>query len=90
MREKLVIWGAGSTAMIVADIVRLRDQYEIVGFLDNVNLDRAQTEFCGATNSATKLTCMVRFGSNGFRLTYEKSKNLIAGHFVSVIRSTAE
>jgi sugar O-acyltransferase (sialic acid O-acetyltransferase NeuD family) len=35
--------------MIVADIVRLRDQYEIVGFLDNVNPERAQTEFWGAS-----------------------------------------
>src|ERR1700681_78292 len=49
MREKLEIWGAGSTAMIVADIIRLRDQYEIAGFLDNVNLERAQTRFCGAS-----------------------------------------
>ena len=48
MKEKLVIWGAGSTAMIVADIIRLRDQYEIFGFLDGVNPERAGTEFCGA------------------------------------------
>jgi acetyltransferase EpsM len=49
MREKLVIWGAGSTALIVADIIRLRDQYEISGFLDSINPERAQTEFCGAS-----------------------------------------
>jgi acetyltransferase EpsM len=49
MREKLVIWGAGSSALIVADIIRLRDQYEISGFLDSVNPERAQTEFCGAS-----------------------------------------
>jgi len=49
MREKLVIWGAGSTALIVADIIRLREQYEIAGFLDSVNPERAQTEFCGAS-----------------------------------------
>jgi len=34
--------------MIVADIVRLRDQYEIAGFLDSVHPERAGTEFCGA------------------------------------------
>ena len=43
-----MIWGAGSTALIVADIIRLRDQYEIFGFLDSVNPERAGTEFCGA------------------------------------------
>jgi sugar O-acyltransferase (sialic acid O-acetyltransferase NeuD family) len=48
VREKLVIWGAASQALIVADIIRLWDRYEIVGFLDSVNPERAQTEFCGA------------------------------------------
>jgi UDP-N-acetylbacillosamine N-acetyltransferase len=49
MREKLVIWGAASTALIVADMIRLRDQYEISGFLDSVNPERAQTKFCAAS-----------------------------------------
>ncbi len=49
MKEKLVIWGAGSHALVVADIIRLRDQFEIAGFLDNVNPERARTEFCGAS-----------------------------------------
>jgi sugar O-acyltransferase (sialic acid O-acetyltransferase NeuD family) len=49
MREKLVIWGAGSQALIVADIIRLREQYEIVGFLDSVSPERAHTKFCGAS-----------------------------------------
>jgi UDP-N-acetylbacillosamine N-acetyltransferase len=49
MREKLVIWGAGSTALVVADIIRLRDQYEICGFLDSINPERAQTKFCGSS-----------------------------------------
>ena len=49
MKEKLVIWGAGSTALIVADIIRLRDQYQVCGFLDSVSPERAGTEFCGAS-----------------------------------------
>lgn len=49
MQKKLVLWGASSHARVVADIVRLRGDYEIVGFLDDVNLNRRQTEFCGAT-----------------------------------------
>ncbi len=36
------------TARVVADIVRLRGDYEIVGFLDDVNPKRHNTEFCGA------------------------------------------
>jgi hypothetical protein len=49
MREKLVIWGAGSTAIIVADIIRFRDSYQICAFLDSVNPERARTEFWGAS-----------------------------------------
>jgi acetyltransferase EpsM len=49
MRSKLVIWGAGGHALVVADIVRLRGDYEIVGFLDDANPQRHETEFCGAS-----------------------------------------
>lgn len=48
MKPKLVIWGAGGHAMVVADIVRLRDEYEIVAFIDDVNPSRQGTMFCGA------------------------------------------
>jgi acetyltransferase EpsM len=34
-RVKLVIWGASGHAKVVADIVRLRGDHEIVGFLDD-------------------------------------------------------
>lgn len=46
MRPKIVIWGAGGQAMVVADIIRLRGDYELVGFLDDVNIERAGTSFC--------------------------------------------
>lgn len=39
MRPKLVIWGAGGHALVVADIIRLTGEYELVGFLDDVNAD---------------------------------------------------
>lgn len=45
----MVIWGASGHALVVADIVRLCAEYKIVGFLDDVNLDRHGTKFCGAT-----------------------------------------
>jgi len=35
--------------MVIADIIRLRGDYEIVGFLDDISPERHHTEFCGAT-----------------------------------------
>jgi UDP-N-acetylbacillosamine N-acetyltransferase len=46
MKKKLVIWGASDQAMVTIDIIRLRDDYEVVGFLDDVNPARKETEFC--------------------------------------------
>ena len=46
--KRLAIWGASSHAVVVADIVRCQGSYEIVGFLDDVSVDRKNTEFCGA------------------------------------------
>ena len=37
---KVVIWGAGGHALVVADILRLQGGYEIVGHLDSVNPQR--------------------------------------------------
>jgi UDP-N-acetylbacillosamine N-acetyltransferase len=42
----LVIWGAAGHARVVADIVRLVDTYEIVGFLDD-GPGQAGNPFCG-------------------------------------------
>lgn len=47
MSEKLVIWGASSHAMVVADAVDLLGSHEIVGFLDDLDPERAGTEFLG-------------------------------------------
>lgn len=40
-RPKLVIWGAGGHAGVVADIIRSGDDYEIAGFLDDVTPGRS-------------------------------------------------
>ncbi len=48
MKDRLVIWGASGHAMVVADIIRLRGEYEIAGFLDNVNPGRQGTAFYGS------------------------------------------
>ncbi len=47
MRKKIVIWGASGHAMVVADIVKLIDSYELVGFLDDINPERRSSLFCG-------------------------------------------
>lgn len=48
MRKKLVIWGASGHALVAADAVRLRGEYEIAGFIDDLHPERAGEEFCGA------------------------------------------
>ncbi len=47
MLPKLAIWGASGHALVVADIITLLGNYEIVGFLDDVNPERHRTEFHG-------------------------------------------
>ena len=46
--EQIVIWGASGHAMVVADIIRLRGEYELAGFLDSVHPQRHHTLFDGA------------------------------------------
>jgi len=48
VKEKLVIWGTSGHASVVADIIRLRGEYEIVGFIDDVNPRQAGSKFSGA------------------------------------------
>lgn len=47
--KKIVIWGASGHAKVVADIVRLRGEFEIAGFLDDTGTAPPGTPFCGAT-----------------------------------------
>ncbi|UCD51576.1 MAG: acetyltransferase [Phycisphaerales bacterium] len=47
-RKPLAIWGAKGPALIVAEIIRLRGEYDVVGYLDNLNPDRRGTGFGGA------------------------------------------
>ncbi|HCK66735.1 MAG TPA: sugar acetyltransferase [Anaerolineae bacterium] len=35
--NKILIWGASGHAMVVSDIIRLQAEYEIVGYLDDIN-----------------------------------------------------
>jgi UDP-N-acetylbacillosamine N-acetyltransferase len=47
VRPKLVIWGAGAHARVVAEIARLSGEYELAGFLDDVHAERHGTQFDG-------------------------------------------
>lgn len=38
--KKIAIWGASGHAIVVADILMLMGEYEIIGYLDNVNPER--------------------------------------------------
>ncbi len=48
MVRKLVIWGASGHALVIADIIRLRKEYEIIGFLDDIKPERRGINFSGA------------------------------------------
>jgi UDP-N-acetylbacillosamine N-acetyltransferase len=47
--EPVVIWGASGHAKVVADIIRTTGNYKIIGFLDDINTERHNLEFCGST-----------------------------------------
>lgn len=48
-KEKLVIWGASGTALVVSDIIQLRNEYQLVGFIDDINTNRHKSNFGGLT-----------------------------------------
>jgi acetyltransferase EpsM len=49
MANRLVIWGAGGHAKVVADVVRQQGGWEIVGFIDDANPERRHEPFCAST-----------------------------------------
>jgi sugar O-acyltransferase (sialic acid O-acetyltransferase NeuD family) len=49
MPPQLLIWGASGHARVVADIVRVSGMYEVAGFIDDRNPQRAGEAFEGAT-----------------------------------------
>src|SRR3979411_2684508 len=46
--RKLVVWGAGGHALVVADVLRCQGDYTICGFLDDTTPDRRGQPFGGA------------------------------------------
>src|SRR5438445_4635931 len=49
MRKKLIIWGASGHAMVVADILRLRDEFEVIGMIDDFQEDCGRAHSIGLT-----------------------------------------
>ena len=47
MKTPIAVWGASGHALAVSNIVKLHEQFEIVGYLDNVNLSRKDEKFNG-------------------------------------------
>jgi UDP-N-acetylbacillosamine N-acetyltransferase len=64
LKRKLVIWGASGHARVAADIVHLQNRDEIIGYLDDVNLDRKGQEFSGGRilGGQTELKALLRQG----------------------------
>lgn len=48
-KEKIVVWGASGHAQVVADLILTSSEFEIVGFLDDVNTERKGEIFSGGT-----------------------------------------
>jgi acetyltransferase EpsM len=47
-KSGLLIWGASGQALVVSDIVRLNGNYAIVGYIDDVNVERHGSVFGAA------------------------------------------
>jgi UDP-N-acetylbacillosamine N-acetyltransferase len=46
--KKLVIWGASGFALVFADIIRLRKEFILAGYLDDINPQRKGEQFGGS------------------------------------------
>src|SRR5262249_49797431 len=96
MQRKIVIWGAGGHAMCVADIIRLQDEFELVGFLDDVRPERAGTCFFGGKilGGREQLDQLLKqgvssmslgFGNNAVRLTISEQVRSMGYELVSAL-----
>jgi sugar O-acyltransferase (sialic acid O-acetyltransferase NeuD family) len=43
--EKIAIWGASGHSKVISDIIKIRKEYEIIGYIDNINLNRKGENF---------------------------------------------
>lgn len=52
--RSLLIWGASGHAKVIVDIVRLSSQYEVIGFIDDLNAPTERGVICGAPILGTR------------------------------------
>jgi len=97
--QRVVIWGAGGHAKVVAEILRARG-IEIVGFVDDINLGRRHEPFCGATVLGGRdefekrqhnglLSVIIGFGANTRRLSAGQLVKSLGFMLVSAIHPSA-
>ena len=60
MKQKVIVWGAGGHAVVVADIIRSEGRYAIAGFLDDLNPGRQNKPFCLSQSSLRALWQKIR------------------------------
>lgn len=67
-KPRVFIWGASGHAKVVTDILRLRDEYVLVGFVDDVNPDRKSESFYGSIvlGGAEQLDILLQQGIDHF------------------------
>lgn len=83
---KVAVWGAFGHALVVADILEGCGSYEIVGFLDDVNLDRHGCSVCGKTvlGGREQLSVLMKEGVGHIALGFGSCFGRIEiGHLIS-------
>jgi acetyltransferase EpsM len=65
-KAKILVWGAAGHALVVTDIIRLRDEYEIVAFLDDVDSSRWGQGFAGSVVRGGR-NCLPELKAEGVR-----------------------
>jgi UDP-N-acetylbacillosamine N-acetyltransferase len=99
--DEIVIWGAGGHAVVVADLVRRVNRFQIVGFIDDVNPDRKGEDFCGArilggrsqlaeVRRAGVKYLLVAFGDNAARLKSAAAAEELGFALATVISPSAD
>lgn len=79
--KKAVIWGASGFALVVADIIRLRGEFEIAGYLDDINPQRKGEKFADSVilGGREELERLLREGIKNIVLGFSDCKGRLRG-----------
>lgn len=99
MNSRVVIYGAGGHAKVVADILRLNN-FQVVGFVDGVNFGRKDTDFYGSTvlggdEVLVDLLCsgmnkvVVGFGDNRLRVKVSERLSVMGFELLTAVHPNA-